>query len=148
VPTFYLALKAFHIIFIVTWFAGIFYFPRLLIYHRQAQDQTTRSMFEVMERKLYRIIMNPSMVATLIFGASLLFIRWEGIRADGWIWVKLAAVMILLGYHHYCALLMRKFAMAEATGEPPVTDKFLRIFNEIPALLLVIIVLLAVTKPF
>lgn len=146
--TAFLWLKAFHIIFVVTWFAGIFYMPRLLIYHSQTSDSGTRAMFSTMESKLYRIIMRPSMIATLLLGASLLLIRWDGIAGSLWIWIKISLVLILVGYHHYCGALIRQFGSVTSPDQHRVSERFLRIFNEIPALLLILVVLLAVTKPF
>lgn len=141
-------LKALHIIFIVTWFAGIFYIPRLFIYHSQAKDPEVRQLFNLMETRLYRVIMIPSMLLTLVLGGSLLVLRWDSVHLSAWIWLKLLLVALLIGYHHYCGGLIRRLALATVTDPQPHTDKFLRVFNEIPALLLIIIVLLAVTKPF
>jgi putative membrane protein len=101
-----------------------------------------------MENKLYRIIMRPSMVLTVLLGSWLLLWQWERLAESGWIWVKLAAVIVLLGYHHYCGALLRQFASATSPSEHRVSERFLRIFNEVPALLLIIVVILAVTKPF
>ncbi len=144
----WLWLKALHIIFIVTWFAGIFYIPRLFIYHSQSKDPQVRQLFNLMENRLYKVIMVPSMVLTLVLGGGLLFIRWDAVYQSGWIWLKIVLVSALVGYHHYCGALIRRLA-AVAPGEPqPLSDKFLRVFNEIPALLLIIIVFLAVTRPF
>lgn len=144
----YLLLKAIHIIFVVTWFAALFYLPRLLVYHSQTADPEGRARFVVMENKLYKVIMRPSMILTVLLGSSLLVWQWTRLAETGWIWVKLAAVVVLLGYHHYCGALMRQFAAAGSPAEHRVSERFLRIFNEIPALLLIIVVILAVTKPF
>jgi putative membrane protein len=141
-------LKAIHIIFVVTWFAGLFYLPRLFIYHSQTTDPTARAQFTTMETKLYRIIMRPSMLLTVVLGVSLLAWQWSYLSATVWIWVKLSGVVVLLGYHHYCGSLIRKFVNAKSPEDHPVGERFLRIFNEVPALLLIIIVILAVTKPF
>ncbi|MFW6094671.1 MAG: protoporphyrinogen oxidase HemJ [Pseudomonadota bacterium] len=140
----YLWLKALHIVGVVTWFAGLFYLPRLFVYHVGAEDAVSRARFEVMEEKLYRIIMRPSMLITLIFGIWMLVLGWSAFAASGWLWVKLAGVVALLGYHHYCGRLIR----ALAKDEQPHSERFLRIFNEAPALLLVTIVILVVVKPF
>lgn len=141
-------LKALHIIFVVTWFAGIFYIPRLFIYHSQAKDPQLRQLFNLMENRLYKVIMMPSMALTLILGAALLYLHWATVHQSGWIWLKLILVMILVGYHHYCGALIRRLATVAATDAQPHSDKFLRVFNEIPALLLIIIVFLVVTRPF
>ena len=136
-------LMAFHIIGVVAWFAGLFYLPRLFVYHVSAEDTVSRERFQVMERKLYRYIMNPSMVVTLIFGVWMLIVMWTAFAASGWLWLKLAGVLALLGYHHYCGRLIRAFA-AEADRH---SEKFYRVFNELPTLLLIAIVILVVVKP-
>jgi len=144
----WLWLKALHIIFVVTWFAGIFYIPRLFIYHSQTKDPEDRQLFNLMENRLYKVIMMPSMVLTLVLGGSLLALRWDVVHQSGWIWLKLVLVGALVGYHHYCGALIRRLASVMATDPQPHSNKFLRVFNEIPALLLIIIVFLAVTRPF
>ena len=141
-------LKSLHLIFVVTWFAGIFYIPRLFIYHAQASDPAVRSLFNVMENRLYKVIMRPSMILTLVCGGSLLAIKWESLHVTGWIWVKLVFVFALIGYHHYCGRLIHRFAVVSGEQDQPHSDKFLRVFNEIPALVLIIVVFLAVTRPF
>lgn len=140
----YLWLKALHIIGVVCWFAGLFYLPRLFVYHSATTDALGRERFKVMEAKLYRIIMRPSMLVSVVFGVWMLVLGWHGFAANGWLWVKLASVMLLLGYHHYCGRLVR--ALAE--DRSPHSERFYRIFNEAPALLLILIVILVVVKPF
>jgi len=142
--TFYLWLKALHIIFVVTWFAGLFYMPRLFVYHATATDSVSKERFKVMEHKLYRIIMNPSMIATLIFGVWLLVESWQAFSTQGWIWLKIVLVIALIGYHHYCLRIIKAFA----DDRVPHSEKFFRIFNEMPALVLVVAVILVVVKPF
>jgi len=142
--TLYLWLKALHIIFVVTWFAGLFYMPRLFVYHASATDTVSKERFKVMEHKLYRIIMNPSMIATLIFGLWLLVESWQAFSTQGWIWLKIALVLLLIGYHHYCLRIIKAFA----DDRVPHSEKFFRIFNEMPALVLVVAVILVVVKPF
>lgn len=137
-------LKAFHIIALICWFAGIFYLPRLFVYHAMAEDQTSRERFKIMERKLYRGIMNPAMIATLVFGIWMLALNWQYYLSQGWMHAKLLLVLLLIGYHHMCLGYMKKFARDENTK----SDRFFRIFNEIPVLLLVAIVILVVVKPF
>jgi putative membrane protein len=146
--TAYLWLKAFHIIFVVTWFAGIFYLPRLFVYHSQTSDPVTRTLFGTMERKLYRIIMTPSMIATLLLGSILFIDRWSALSDSAWIWLKLVAVGLLIAYHFYSGSLIHRLAATTTPDQHPHSERFFRLFNEIPALLLIIIVLLAVTKPF
>ena len=142
--TAYLWLKALHIIGVVTWFAAMFYLPRLFVYHSSTEDQVGRDRFKVMEDKLYRVIMRPSMIITLVFGFWILALAWEAFANSGWIWVKLFAVVGLLGYHHYCARLVKAFARDDS----PHSERFYRVFNEIPALFLIVIVILVVVKPF
>lgn len=140
----YLWLKALHIIFVVTWFAALFYLPRLFVYHCGATDSVSLERFKIMERKLYRIIMRPSMLLAIGFGLWLLILGWESFATSAWLWIKLATVAGLLGYHHYCARLIQAFA-ADAN---PHHEKFYRWFNELPALALVLVVIMVVVKPF
>ncbi|MEM8767279.1 MAG: protoporphyrinogen oxidase HemJ [Pseudomonadota bacterium] len=142
--TAFLWLKAFHIIGVVTWFAAMFYLPRLFVYHSATEDDAGRARFRMMEDKLYRIIMRPSMFIATGFGLAVLFIGWEAYATSIWLWLKLFGVVLLLGYHHYCARLVRAFA----ADESPHSERFYRIFNEAPALLLIAIVILVVVKPF
>ncbi len=142
--TFYLWLKAFHIVAVICWFAGIFYLPRLFIYHAAANDDISKERFQVMESKLYRVIMNPSMLVTLVLGIWMLVDRWQAYSTHTWMWLKIALVVILIGYHHYCLTIMKSLA----AGTSPHSDKFLRVFNEIPVLILIAIVILVVVKPF
>ncbi|EKF75326.1 hypothetical protein A11A3_03179 [Alcanivorax hongdengensis A-11-3] len=137
-------LKAFHIIAMVCWFAGIFYLPRLFVYHAMAEDQASRERFKIMERKLYRGIMNPSMIVTLVLGIWMLALNWDYYKTQGWMHAKLALVVLLIGYHHMCLAYLKKFA-ADANTK---SDRFFRIFNEVPVLLLVAIVILVVVRPF
>ena len=140
----YLWLKAIHIIGVVCWFAGLFYLPRLFVYHTAAEDAAGRERFKVMESKLYRVIMRPSMLVSLVFGIWMLVLGWSAFATSGWLWVKLIGVALLLGYHHYCARLVSMLAR----DENPHSEKFYRMFNEAPALLLILIVCLVVVKPF
>ncbi len=136
--------KAAHLIAMVCWFAGLFYLPRLLIYHTTATDAPSRERFEVMEARLYRVIMNPAMIATLVFGVWLLIVTWSAHAASLWLWIKVALVIGLVGHHHMC----RRFMRAMATGEQPPSERFLRLFNEVPTIALVLIIILAVIRPF
>ena len=97
----YLWVKAFHIIAVVTWFAALFYLPRLFVYHAMSSDSLSHERFCIMERKLYRGIMQPSMIATLLLGGWLLYLN-PGWLSMGWLHVKLTLVLLLLGYHHLC----------------------------------------------
>ena len=142
----YLWIKALHLIAIVTWFAAMFYLPRLFVYHAMARDQGDQQAidyFLVMERKLYRGIMLPSMVAVLGFGIWLLALApvW---MSQGWMHLKLLLVALLVGYHHVCLAYLKKFV----AGTCDKSHVFFRWFNEAPVIALLIIVVLAVVKPF
>jgi putative membrane protein len=137
-------IKALHIIFMVTWFAGLFYLPRLFVYHADCRDETGHARFLVMERKLF-IIMTIGAILTAVFGIALLFINnWISNLATGWLAAKLLLVGLLIGFHLYCGRILLEFRAGTARH----SHVFYRWINEIPALLLVGIVLLAVAKPF
>ncbi|MCQ4322691.1 protoporphyrinogen oxidase HemJ [Stutzerimonas stutzeri] len=139
----YLWLKALHIVAIVCWFAGLFYLPRLFVYHAMSEDAISRERFQVMERKLYRGIMIPSMVATLAFGIGMIALN-PALFSGGWLHAKLALVVLLIGYHHMCGAQLKRFARDENTR----SHVFYRWFNEFPVVLLLAIVILVVIKPF
>ncbi|WP_417787915.1 protoporphyrinogen oxidase HemJ [Stutzerimonas xanthomarina] len=140
----YLWLKALHIVAIVCWFAGLFYLPRLFVYHAMSEDAISRERFQIMERKLYRGIMTPSMVATLAFGIGMIVLNPALFSSGGWLHAKLALVALLIGYHHMCGAQLKRFARDENTR----SHVFYRWFNEFPVLLLLAIVILVVIKPF
>ncbi len=139
----YLWIKALHIIAMVCWFAGLFYLPRLFVYHAMSGDGPSRERFCVMERKLYRGIMLPSMLATLVFGIWLLQLNPD-LLSQGWLHAKLALVVLLIGYHHVCGAMLKRFAR----GEQQRSHVFYRWFNEAPVLLLLAIVILVIVRPF
>jgi protoporphyrinogen IX oxidase len=135
-------LKAFHIVFVVTWFAGLFYLPRLFIYHVSTHDTAGVERFVVMERRLFGIMTIGATLAAL-FGLSMIAAA-PGYLRFGWLHVKLLLVALLIGYHVWCYRLM----LALAAGRNTRSERWLRLFNELPALLLLAIVILAVVKPF
>tara|TARA_R110002074_G_scaffold5503_4_gene27129 strand:- start:1466 stop:1888 length:423 start_codon:yes stop_codon:yes gene_type:complete len=137
-------LKAFHIIAVICWFAALFYLPRLFVYHAQSSDVTSIERFKIMERKLFRGIGTPSMIATLILGGWLVSYNLEGYLQSAWFHAKLTLVLILMAYHIYCGKLLKTFAQDENTR----SHVFYRWFNEFPVLLLIAIVILVVVKPF
>jgi putative membrane protein len=132
--------KALHIVFVVTWFAGLFYLPRLFVYHALAEDAVSRERFKVMERKLFWGIMTPSGALTLVFG-TWLWLGWG--FAGAWLQAKLALVAALIAYHLWCAKLMLDFR-ADRNARSHV---WLRWFNEFPVLVLFAVVFLVVLKP-
>ena len=137
-------IKAFHIIFMVTWFAGLFYLPRLFVYHCTTNDAISIERFKKMEHKLLWIIMTPGAIATIIFGVALMgFYSLESLQLTIWLHIKLGLVAILIAYHIYCIILVRRFKHNNNTH----SQRWYRIFNEVPALLLISIIILAVVKP-
>ena len=136
--------KAFHLVAIVCWFAALFYLPRLFVYHSQASDLLSLERFKIMERKLYRGIATPSMLATIVLGIWLLSYNLEGYLQSGWLHAKLTLVAVLVIYHLYCGKLLKRFAMNTNTR----SHVFYRWFNELPVLLLIAIIILVVVKPF
>jgi protoporphyrinogen IX oxidase len=135
-------LKAFHVIFVVTWFAGLFYLPRLFVYHAVTTDAPSLERFVVMEKRLYGIMSIGAGLA-LLFGISMVLTTPEYLTF-GWLRTKLVLVLLLIGYHAYCRVLMRRLA----DGRNTRSQRWLRMFNEAPAVLLIAIVILAVVKPF
>ena len=135
-------LKAFHVIFVVTWFAGLFYLPRLFIYHATAKDSPSLERFVVMERRLFGIMTLGGTLAA-VFGLSMI-VAAPGYLHMGWLHVKLTLVALLIAYHVWCHRLM----VALGEGRNRRSERWLRLFNEAPALLLIAIVILAVVKPF
>jgi len=133
--------KSFHIAFMVTWFAGLFYLPRLFVYHAMASDETGIERFKVMERKLYYGIMTPGAIATVVFGLWL----WLGWFRDagGWLHAKLALVVVLIAYHVWCG----KLLIDLKHGRNRRSHVWFRWFNEFPVLVLFAIVILVVVKP-
>ena len=134
-------LKAFHVVFVVAWFAGLFYLPRLFVYHAAATDAPGLERFIIMERRLFGIMTMGAALAAL-FGMWMILAAPEYLAA-GWLRVKLMLVGVLLGYHMWCYRLM----VALRTGNNSHSQLWYRLFNEVPALLLNAIVVLAVVKP-
>ncbi|WP_417663584.1 protoporphyrinogen oxidase HemJ [Pseudidiomarina donghaiensis] len=137
-------LKALHIIFMVAWFAGIFYLPRLFVYHAQVSDDNTSEQLKIMERRLLYFV-TPFAVLTLVFGLALMWIYGAAwLQASVWLHVKLVLVTLLYVYHGYCFKLLADFKHNRNTR----SHKFYRVFNEVPVLALFAIIILAVVKPF
>jgi len=136
--------KAFHIIAVICWFAALFYLPRLFVYHSLSEDKASIERFKIMERKLLKGIGTPSMIMTIVFGFWLLSYNMAGFMQGGWFHAKLALVAILIGYHFYCAKLLKSFARDENKH----SHIFYRWFNEFPVLILISVVILVVVKPF
>lgn len=139
-----LIFKALHLIAMVCWFAGIFYLPRLFVYHAMSDDKISQDRFVLMERKLYRGIMTPAMLATWLFGLSMVLSNWQIYKTQGWLHAKLTLVIILTIYHIACG----KYRLKLADNPNLKTHTFWRWFNEVPAFILLGVVFLAVLKPF
>ena len=137
-------IKAFHIIAVICWFAGIFYLPRLFVYHAMAEDEVSKERFVIMERKLLRGIMNPSAIVAVILGSVLLWMNWPAYQQQGWVHAKLTLVIMLIVYHLMC----RKLWINFSRNENRHSSVYYRWFNEFPVLLLVGIVILVVVRPF
>ena len=139
--------KAFHIVGIVVWFAGLFYLVRLFIYHVEAEQEAEparsilKNQYQIMEKRLYSIITTPGMIVTVLMAIGLLWTEPEVLKQP-WLHVKLAFVVLLIGYHHYCKRLMKQLAASECKWG----SQQLRALNEAPTVMLVVIVLLAVFK--
>ena len=137
--------KAFHIVFMVTWFAGLFYLPRLFVYHAMAEDAVSIERFKVMERKLYYGIATPGAIITIALGVWMLVdYAWRMYASQGWLHAKLALVALLIAYHIYCGKLLHEFKHDRNRH----SHVWYRWFNEFPVLILIGVVVLAVVKPF
>ena len=144
----YLWIKAFHVIAVIAWMAGMLYLPRLFVYHCEAEAGSKQSeTFKVMERRLLSVIINPAMIATWVFGLALAWLGPDsryGWFASGWLWVKIILVLGLSAVHGLLARWMKDFAGDHNRH----SQKFYRIINEVPTVLMILIVLLVVLKPF
>ncbi len=136
----YLAIKAFHVMAVISWMAGLFYLPRLFVYHADARDGVLDETFRIMERRLYRAIMNPAMIASWVAGLALAYIIGF---MQGWLHVKIFMVVLLTAYHFLLGWHLRRFAR----GTEHATSRYFRIINEIPTLLMIVIVIMVVVKP-
>ncbi len=139
----YLWIKALHIIAVITWMAGMFYLPRLFVYHADTKAGSEQAQtFKIMERRLLRVIINPAMIFTWIFG---LWLAWSGFAFKGaWLHGKIFFVLLLSGFHGYLSKQVRVFA----NDQNFKSAKYWRMMNEVPTLLMFIIVILVVVKPF
>jgi putative membrane protein len=139
--------KAFHIVGFVCWFAGMFYLPRLFVYHAEAYEQPEparsilKNQYQIMEKRLYSIIMTPAMLLTIAMAIGLVTTEPDVLKQP-WLHIKLALVVLLIGYHHYCKRIMKKLAVDECK----MTAQQFRWFNELPTVFFVVIVMLAVFK--
>ena len=142
----YLWLKALHIIAVIAWMAGMLYLPRLFVYHAAAKPGSELSeTFKMMERRLLKLIINPAMIATWLLGLSLIWLMGkDAFVQSGWLHAKLVLVFAMTGLHGFFARLVKQFD----TDRNQRSQRFYRIINEIPTVLLIVIVVLATVKPF
>ncbi len=139
----YLWFKVIHIVGFTAWFAGIFYIWRLFVYHSETNSQEVKDTLSVMERKLYKIIMRPAMVVTITFGTGMFYLNWDSFHRGIWIWLKIFLVCIVL-FTHYLADWYREQLLLGKT----YNSKKFRMLNEVPTILLILIVILVIFKPF
>ncbi|MGH1378462.1 MAG: protoporphyrinogen oxidase HemJ [Alphaproteobacteria bacterium] len=138
-------IRAGHIIAMVSWMAGMLYLPRLFVYHVNAPKGSDMSeTFKIMERRLLKIIINPAMILTWIFGCIMLYVQWEYFKTLPWMHAKLLFVVLMTGVHHVYIKYVKLFAADENTK----STKYFRILNEVPTVLMIFIVILAVAEPF
>ena len=137
-------IKAAHVISMVTWFSAIFYLPRLFVYHAMSDDTVSQDRFVIMERKLYRGIMVPSMIATWALGLWMVYLGWEVYKTQGWLHLKIVLVILLSAYNGACGFYRKKLI----DNPQYKSHVFWRWFNEVPVFALIFIVILVIVKPF
>lgn len=137
-------LKVFHLFGVIAWFAGIFYLPRLFVYHADASDEISRVRFTTMEQRLLRIIMLPAALIAIGFGLWLMLLNPNAYLAAPWFLLKLVLVAVLVGFHTWCARVAGQFAQ----GKNPHSSKIFRGINEVPTLILLLVLVCAIVRPF
>ena len=139
----YLLFKSLHLISVISWMAGLLYLPRIFVYHAEAYHDSPKTTFMTMERKLYNYIMMPAMILSWLFGLLLIHSLGFAIFSELWMQIKTVAVLLLTHYHFYLGKHLRQFAQDNNSKSP----KFFRIINEIPTVLLIVIVFIVIFKP-
>jgi len=140
---FYLLFKSLHLISVISWMAGLLYLPRIFVYHAEAKENSQKEIFKTMERKLYNYIMMPAMILSWLFGLALIHSLSFSIFSELWMQIKIVSILLLTHYHFFLGKTLRSFAQDDNTR----TSKFFRIINEIPTILLIVIVFVVVFKP-
>ena len=140
---YYLLFKSFHLIAVISWLAGLLYLPRIFVYHSEAEHESQRKVFKVMEKKLYNYIMMPAMILSWLFGIFLIHILGFSIFLELWMQIKGISVLLLTHYHFYLGKQLRLFSLDNNNN----SSKFFRYINEIPTILLITIVFVVVFKP-
>jgi putative membrane protein len=143
---YYTWVLAFHVMSVISWMAMLFYMPRLFIYHVEhaKNGPAFTDVIKIQEEKLWRIIGNPAMIASLLSGLLMIYLNPDLFKGGAWLHVKLTAVLVLLVYHYFLGVFRQKLARESCTK----SGKFFRIFNEVPTLLMMLIVIMVVIKPF
>ena len=139
----YLLFKSLHLIAVISWMAGLLYLPRIFVYHSEANHETQKEVFKIMERKLYNYIMMPAMLLSWLFGVLLIHNLGLSIFAELWMQIKIVAIVILTYYHFTLGKFLRDFA----SDSNQKTPKFFRIYNEIPTIILIVVIFVVIFKP-
>ena len=139
----YLLFKSLHLISVISWMAGLLYLPRIFVYHAEANDNSQKTVFKTMERKLYNYIMMPAMLLSWLFGILLIHSLGFSAFSELWMQIKIIAVVILTYYHFTLGKYLNDFA----TDSNQKTSKFFRIYNEIPTLILILVIFVVIFKP-
>ena len=140
----YLLFKSLHLIAVISWMVGLLYLPRIFVYHvENSEKKEATEIFEIMERRLYFYIMRPAMIATWLFGVILIYINGLDIFSQLWMHIKLALVIFLTIYHEYLGICLKSLKLKTNTK----TSKFFRIINEVPTIILILIIFIVIFKP-
>ena len=139
----YFFLKSLHLIAVISWMAGLLYLPRIFVYHSEAKDESQTNVFKVMERKLYNYIMMPAMLSSWLFGTLLIHNIGVSVFSELWMQIKMVAVVILTYYHFTLGKYLNDFAI----NNNKKTSRFFRIFNEIPTIVLIVVIFVVIYKP-
>ena len=140
---FYLLFKSLHLIAVISWMAGLLYLPRIFVYHSEANHESQKAVFKTMERKLYNYIMMPAMLLSWLFGVLLIHNLGFDIFSELWMQIKIIAVVILTYYH----FTLGKFLSDFATESNKKSSKFFRVYNEIPTIILIVVIFVVIFKP-
>ena len=139
----YLLFKSLHLISVISWMAGLLYLPRIFVYHAESNENSQKTVFKIMERKLYNYIMMPAMLLSWLFGVLLIHSLGFTVFSELWMQIKIVAVVILTYYHFTLGKYLNDFA----TNNNQKTSKFFRIYNEIPTLILIVVIFVVIFKP-
>jgi protoporphyrinogen IX oxidase len=140
---FYLLFKSLHLISVISWMAGLLYLPRIFVYHSEANQESQKSVFKIMEKKLYNYIMMPAMILSWLFGVGLIHTLGFTVFIELWMQIKILAVVILTYYHFTLGKFLKDFA----SDNNQKTSRFFRIYNEIPTIVLIIVIFVVIFKP-